>query len=323
VSVSAALQRALDLKRAGSMDDALIALEGVLAQAPNHPAALANLAEVQLRRNRPQEAAAALDGAEAAAGRTAFTARLRGDLEARARRWADAARAYEHAEALGDRGTWSLVQLARCRLHLGDLEGARGAASRAIEKDEGASAAWTLLGEMALREDKLDEAEAMLERAHQHAPADEFAYAKLVEIRLLRLPPERRDREIDVLLKSSGRGNRHLLGSLARLRSRRGDDKSAAEAWGLRVQQHGNDHYARKMQGYSLRKAGLLDEAAPVLRACLIADPEDLILFRTYIHLQRRRGAIDELREALEELLPSAGNRSGAVHGELRKLRDT
>ena len=72
----------------------------------------------------------------------------------------------------------------------------------------------------------------MLQRAHQHAPTDQFAYAKLVEVRLLRLPPERRDREIEVLLKSSGRENRHLLGVLARLRSQRGDDRSAAEAWG-------------------------------------------------------------------------------------------
>jgi predicted Zn-dependent protease len=318
--MSAALQRALQLKRAGRLDEALIALEGVLGQAPSHPIALAHMADVQLRRNRLEEAASALDRAEAAAGTTAFTARLRGDLHFRGRHWAEAARAYQDADTLGDSGTWSLVQLARCRLHLADLEGARGAASRALERDETAAPAWTLLGDLAAREEKLDEAEAMLQRAHQHAPADQFAYAKLVEVRLLRLPPERRDREIEVLLKSSGQGNRHLLGVLARLRSQRGDDDSAAEAWGQRVKQHGSDLYARKMQGYSLRKAGRLDEAAPVLKACLVADPEDLILFRTYIHLQRKRGALDELRDALEELVPLAGSRRGAVYGELRKL---
>jgi predicted Zn-dependent protease len=318
--MSAALQRAVQLKRAGRLDEALIALEGLLGQASSDPVALAHLADVQVRRNRLEEAASALDRAEAAAGTTAFTARLRGDIHYRRRQWAQAARAYQDADTLGDRGTWTLVQLARSRIRLDDIEGARGAASRALERDETAAAAWTLLGELAAREGKLDEAEDLLQKAHQFAPADQFAYAKLVEVRLLRLPPERRDREIEVLLKSSGQGNRHLLGVLARLRSQRGDDESAAEAWGQQVEQHGSDLYARRMQGYSLRKAGRLDEAAPVLRACLMADPEDLILFRTYIHLQRRRGALDELREALEELVSLAGSRRGAVYGELRKL---
>ena len=50
-------------------------------------------------------------------------------------------------------------------------------------------------------------------------------------------------------------------------------------------------------------------------------DPADTVLFRTYIHLQRTRGALDELRATLEELLPIAGDRQGAIYGELRKLR--
>jgi predicted Zn-dependent protease len=75
-----ALGEALELKRSGQLDAAVIALEGVLAVSPSHPLALAHLAEVQLKRGRPQEAAAALDRAESAGGTTAFSARLRGDL---------------------------------------------------------------------------------------------------------------------------------------------------------------------------------------------------------------------------------------------------
>ena len=323
MSTSTALERALQLKRSGQLDEALIALEEVLGTAPGHAVALAQLADVQLRRGRLEEAGAALDRAEEAAGTTAYTARLRGDLGWRRDRWREAADAYQDADALGDGGTWSLVQLARCRRRLGDLEGARGAASRALERDPSAAPAWTVLGDLEAREGRLEEAETMFARAHEHAPGDQFAYAKLVEVRLLRLPAERRDREIEVVLKSSGRGNRHLLGVLARLRSQRGDDSSAAEAWRQRVEENGQDAYARKMLGYALRKAGRLDEAAVVLRASLIADPEDVILFRTYVHLQRRREALDELRQALEELVPLAGSRRGAVYGELRKLGAT
>jgi hypothetical protein len=45
-----------------------------------------------------------------------------------------------------------------------------------------------------------------------------------------------------------------------------------------------------------------------------------VILFRTYVSLQRQRGELDELRQTLQELLPIAGARKGAVYGELRKL---
>src|SRR5579875_3260771 len=128
------LERVFELKRRGDLDGALIALEGMLSSTPS-PVVLANLAEVQLRRGRYDEAAAALDRAEAASGTTATTARLRGDLAMRAGQPSGAARAYQDAIALGDHRTWTLVQLGKARLELGDLEGARGAAAQALERD--------------------------------------------------------------------------------------------------------------------------------------------------------------------------------------------
>jgi tetratricopeptide (TPR) repeat protein len=314
-----ALNEALELKRSGQFDAAVIALEDVLSGSPSHPVALAHLADVQLKRGRLDVASAALDRAESAAGTTAFTARLRGDIASKRERWQDAARAYSDADALGDRGSWSLVQLARCRLRLGDPDGARGAASRAVEREPDSAAGWVVLGDIALRQKAFDDAEKMYQRAHERAPKDQWAYAKLVEVRLLQLPAEQREREISVLLKTTGKDNRHLLGVLARLRSSDGDDEAAAKAWGERSKRTG-DFYSRKMQGFALRKAGRLDEAAAILGACLVEKPDDVILFRTYINLQRTRGATEELRHTLEQALPGAGSRRGAFFGELRKL---
>jgi tetratricopeptide (TPR) repeat protein len=307
------------LKRAGDLDGAVIALQGMLEHRSTDPAALVQLAEVQLRRGRLDEADKALARVEEAAGTTAATARLRGDLNYRRSRWADAARCYQDADALGDKGTWSLVQLGRCRLRLGDAEGARGAASGAVERDAAASPAWVLLGDVARSEERLEEAEAMYARAHEAVPLDEWAYARLVETRLAALPADRRAREVEVLLKSSGRDNRHLQSVLARLRSQGGDEEQAAAVWAKAARDHG-DLYSRKMQGFALRRAGKKAEAAAVLGRCVLEDPHDLVLFRTYVHLQRTRGAVEELRSTLEELIPVAGDRRGAVFGELRKL---
>src|SRR5205085_4758427 len=163
------------------------------------------------------------------------------------------------------------------------------------------------------------EAEGFYVKAHEQAPDDQWAYAKLVEARLLRFAPEQRDREIQVLLKTSGKENRHLLGVLAKLRSEQGDDSAAAEAWGQRAKRTG-DYYARKMEGFALNRAGRLDEAAAVLGPCLLEKPDDLYVFRTYISIQRKRGAVDELRQTLEQGVDRAGARRGAFFGELRKL---
>ena len=309
----------LRLKRAGRFDDAVIALEDLLRRSPNDPFVLTQLADVQHRRGKPEEAAWALDRAEGIAGTTSFTAGIRGNLHYAAKRWREAATSYREAVVLGDRGTWPLLQIARCHLRLNELDAARGAAAEAVERDGGDVQAWLILGDIALREGRGDDAVELIEKAHNQAPADEYAYAKLVEARLLQLPLEDREREVETLLQSTAKGNRHLMGVLARLRSESGDDQRAAETWRARREQHG-DLYARKMEAYALRRAGKVDPAAPLFRSCLLEDPQDVILYRTYVSMQHQRGALDELRATLEEMLPIAGPRRGAVYGELRKL---
>lgn len=315
----AQLERALELKRSGRLDEAVIVLEALLADEPRNAFALASLAQIQLRRRRPADALAELDKAEAAGGATAFTARVRGDALYRLNRYREAARAYEEADALGDREAWPMVQLARCRLRDNDLDGARDAASRALEREPESAAAWVVQGDVALRAGDQAQAEERFQRAHELAPDDQYAYARLVEARLLQLEPEERGRELEVLLRTRGRENRFLGGALARLRRDLGDDAGAAAAW-RRTRPSGNDLFARAQEGYALRRAGKLDEAAVLLRDVLLEDPTDVILFRTYVSLQRQRGELDELRQTLQELLPIAGARKGAVYGELRKL---
>jgi tetratricopeptide (TPR) repeat protein len=316
------LEHALELKRIGRLDEAVIALEAVLVDEPRNAFALAHLAHIQLRRRRPADALAELEKAEAEGGVTAFTARLRGDALYRLNRHRQAARAYEEADALGDRSVWTLAQLARCRLRDSDLEGARDAASRAVEREPEAAPGWVALGDVAARAGDAAQAEAHFQKAHGLAPDDQYAYARLVEMRLLQLAPEDHARELDVLLRSSGRGNRFLDAAVARLRREQGDEEGAAAAW-RRSRGSKDDLFARAQEGYALRRAGRFKEAVVLLRDVLMENPGDIILFRTYVGLQRQLGELEELRETLQALLPIAGPRKGAVYGELRKLQRT
>lgn len=313
------LQHALELKKAGRLDEAVIELESVLLDEPRNALALAHLAQCQLRRERLEEAMVELDKAEAAGGATTFTARVRGDALYRLGRHGEAARAYDEADALGDRSAWTLVQLARCHLRTRDLDAARDAAHRALEREPRSAPAWTVLGDLAARSGDGEQAEHHYREAHELDPSDRYAYARLIEIRLLQLEPEERSRELDVLLRSGDRDNPYLSGVLARLRREMGDEAGAAAAW-RESRRFGNDLFARKQEAYALRRAERFDEAAAVFRECLLRDPQDVVLFRTYVGMQRRRQALDDLRAVLEDLLPIAGSRRGAVFGELRKL---
>ena len=315
-----AIHQVLELKRAGRFDAAVIELESLLIAEPRNALALAHLAHCQLRRNRLDDALAELDKSESAGGVTSFTARLRGDALYRLGRHADAARAYDEADALGDRSAWVLLQLARCHLRARRLDDARASATRALEREPGSAPAWAVLGDIAARSDDPTQAEKHYEHAHELDPDDQYAYARLMEARLLRLEPADREQEVKVLLRSGEGKNPYLSGVLARVRHELGDEAGAAAAWRT-SQRPGNDLFGRKQEGYALRRAERFDEAAGVFLECLLKDPHDRVLFQTYVGMQRKRRALDDLRAGLEELLPVAGSRRGAVFGELRKLR--
>jgi predicted Zn-dependent protease len=319
-SVRKDLDLALSKKRAGDLDGALLALEAVLDQSPSHPVALAHLADVQLRRERLDEAAMALDRAEEAGGTTPFLARLRGDWHTKFGRHRQAAACYLDAVSLGDRSGWALSALARARMHAGDLEGAKGAAAEAVASDPGSAQAWAALGDVEARQDRLAEAEAAFQRAHDQAPDNAWVYGRLVEVKLSRLPPERRRHELEVLLKTTGRDNKHLSATLAKLLREEGDEEAAARLWGEQARKSG-DPFARKMEGFVLSRAGKLDEAAAILGSYLVDRPDDPVAFRAFVSLERRRGALDELRSTLQAAAPRASSaRRGAYLGQLRKL---
>lgn len=312
------LELALALKRSGDLEGALVALEAVVAAEPANARALAHLAHVQLRRRRYDEAAEALGRAESASGPTAFSAQVRGDIAFAARRYDEAARAYEEADAHGAGGTWCLTRLARSRLHAGDLPGARGAALRAVERAPDAADGWVVLGEVALREGQVAAAQEMFAKAHAADPANDYAYAKLVEARLSPLGPDAQVREVEVLLKTTAPGNAQLRGLLARLRAGRGEHDAGVQEWRAANLENGSA-YSRRMHAFALRKAGRLDEAAAALASCLAEDPANVPVFRSYVATQRERGSVEELCRTLEALLARAGARRGAFLGELRK----
>lgn len=300
------------------LDEAVLALERSLVDDPHDARSLLTLAECQLRRGLPEQALRELERAEVEAGITARSSRLRGDALYRLAGYDEAEAAYRHSEALGGRGTWSLVQIARCRLRARDPEGAMEAAALALEREPESADALVAMGEGVVRKEGHQAAESWFARAHAAAADNQFAYSRLIEARIMQLPEGDRLRELELIQRTTGTGNRYLQSLLARIRREQGDTGGSVEAWAKAARQ--GDAFARKNYGYALRKAGRLEEAAQVMRESLFAFPQDVVLFRNFVRLMRERGALNELRLTLEDLLPVAGPRRGAVYGELSRL---
>ena len=114
---------------------------------------------------------------------------------------------------------------------------------------------WVVLGEVALREGREDDAVAPL-RAGPRART-----RRRVRLRQADRGPGPAAGPRGPRARGRGPapeprpGQPPPVGVLARLRSEGGDDRQAAETWGARRKLHG-DPYARKMEAYALRKAG-------------------------------------------------------------------
>jgi tetratricopeptide (TPR) repeat protein len=187
----AVLDSARRLLAAGEFGKAEAVLRGGLAQSSEDRAMREALAEALLRQDRPDEAfeqyaelvAAGSDSAEVAF-RAGSLAASRGDAGA-------ALPFFERAQALDPANADYPVHLASAQIAMGLIEEAKASLIRAGVLDEGRSVVWGMLGELALRENRLDLAAHHIARARALDP--DTAAWRVIEARVLirRGEPER------------------------------------------------------------------------------------------------------------------------------------
>ena len=236
------------------------------------------------------DAADALERAEAVAGTTASTARIRGDLRYRERRWREAARCYADAEC------WGTGARGRsCSSHGATSAWTRwrrrGGCVPSGERNEADASALVVLGEVALRDGREDDAVHHFERAHERGTR------RRVRLRQAdRGPgPAAAPRIASARSRScSGATTRATAtcsecwpGCAPRRRRPAGGRDLGRPAQAPRRPLRPQDGGLRPAQGGRPGAGG-----RPVPRLPL-EDPEDLILFRTFVHLQRSRGALE------------------------------
>lgn len=185
------LDSARRLLAAGEFGKGEAVLRGGLARDPDDRAMREALAEALLRQDRPDEAFEQYAELVASGSDSAEVAFRAGSLAARRGEAGAAAPYFERAQALDPANADYPVHLASAQIALGRIDEAKASLIRAGVLDEGRSVVWGMLGELALRENRLDLAAHHIARARALDP--DAAAWRVVEARVLirRGEPER------------------------------------------------------------------------------------------------------------------------------------
>lgn len=185
------LDSARRLLAAGEYGKGEAVLRGGLSRDPEDRAMREALAEALLRQDRPDEAFEQYAELVASGSDSAEVAFRAGSLAARRGDAGTAAPFFERAQALDPANADYPVHLASAQIALGRIDEAKASLVRAGVLDEGRAIVWGMLGELALRENRLDLAAHHIARARALDP-DASAW-RVVEARVLirRGEPER------------------------------------------------------------------------------------------------------------------------------------
>ena len=208
---------ALALLERSRDDEAVVALEQLLTQVPDHDLARARLNG--LRADRAQRA---------------------GDAAANAGRLREAIAAYDEVLALEPDRTrtrlnrgMALAQIGAARRAVADLEAAGAATSTDTSVAGALALGWSETGRAA-------EAIALLRRVHAAAPVDLAVSMNLARLLLTATPPTVRDPEAALALvvgvnDATGGRDPRVLATLAEALAATGRRRDAAEAWGVAI----------------------------------------------------------------------------------------
>lgn len=149
---------------------------------------------------------------------------------------------------------------------------------------------------------------------------DPFAYAERMRLRLQETDPEEAVRQLEKIIKVGRRKtNPHLHLLLGDLRRRAGDEPAATVAYRRALELAPENIFALSHLLFSLRRLGEKEEAWPLLKQLLAADPGNRAAKATFLKDAVELRKIEEATAFLEELLREFPQHK-EFYGLLKKL---
>lgn len=175
-------------------------------------------------------------------------------------------------------------------------------------------------GEVLVKLGRREEASDCFKRIIKHNPSDEFAYLRLVMIKLEHKPQEEVIEELREILRIPSRSaNAYLHDLLARAYKEIGKYEDALREYQESLKLKPDNLFTRKQLGFCYAKMKDYDGVIRILNDCLLNDPDDTYVRSALLSAYRHTKRLDEAKKLLTELISKYPNKK-SLYGIIRKI---
>jgi len=176
-------------------------------------------------------------------------------------------------------------------------------------------------GEILVKSGRFDEASDCFKRIIKRNPSDEFAYLRLIMIKLEHKPQEEVIEELRGILKIPSRSaNAYLHDLLARAYKEIGRYEDALREYQESLRLKPDNPFTRKQLGFCYAKMKDYDGVIRTLSCCLLNDPDDTFVRASLLSAYRHTKRLDEAVKLLTELINKYPDKKN-LFGIMRKLK--
>lgn len=296
------LKEAIELKRKRKLSEALPIFQELMSIRPKDAYLLSNFSHLHFLIGNYKQALIFLEIASQISPLHPFMREIKVESLLRLKRIQEA------EEFLKDRAKeadlWAIKKLVRVYIDQGRLDSAlsqlKSSLSRiGYERDLSITQA-----EVLIKIGKKDEASECLKDVIKNDPKDEFAYARLIKLKL----EEKNALEIieelkPLLLIPSKADNASLRTLLASAYKEAGRFEDALNEYQTALKLNPDNLFIRKQLGFCLCRMRDDDGVISVMKECFISEPEDQYVFNTICSAYRKTSRLNELIELLSEVI--------------------
>jgi tetratricopeptide (TPR) repeat protein len=319
MNYSQRLNTGIKLKREKKFNEALGIFLELLEECPQDTYLLANLGHLYFLMKDYESALKMLERACNIKPQGEFVLKLKADVLLKLNRAEEAE--YVLQKILDKKFDLEIVkQLVKCYIQQSKFHDALQLITRAMNIIDYDRDLELMHGEILSQLNMYQEAEECFKRIISHNPEDNFAYLRLVMIKLKCKSNQEVINELkNILTIPSKRNNAYLHGLLAEAYQRMGMYKDALKEYKEALKLNPDNIFIRKHLGFCYSKLGTYDEVINMLRECIHISPDDPYVRSTLLAAYRKTNRLSEAKELLKELIIKYPNKK-SFWGILKKI---
>ncbi len=313
------LNEAIQLKNNRKLNEALAIFLELMDEQPQDDYLLSNMGHLYFKMNSYENSLMMLERACGIRKQGEFVLKLKADVLMKLGRM-DEAEDILLSMSLKGFNLDVIKRLIKCFVEQKKFGDALNQINRALQVVEYERDMEITHGEVLIKLGRIDEAGKCFERIIKQNPSDEFAYLRLIMIKLEHKPQEEVIEELRGILKIPSRSaNAYLHDLLARAYKEIGRYEDALREYQESLRLKPDNPFTRKQLGFCYARMKDYDGVIRTLSCCLLNDPDDTFVRSALLSAYRLAKRLDEARKLFTELINKYPDKKN-LFGIMRKI---